>query len=100
VGQSEHYDFPNVENRLFVVNFLLGVEFQFGPHCGFCDCLQCELSDVGVDTNKGSVALRFENFDEFVSFFVEDTDELLKSVEVETWGQDSSPGHPFSSIAG
>jgi hypothetical protein len=52
---------------------------------------------VGVDTNKGSVALRFENFDEFVSFFVEDTDELLKSVEVETWGQDSSPGHPFSS---
>jgi hypothetical protein len=55
---------------------------------------------VGVDTNKGSVALRFENFDEFVSFFVEDTDELLKSVEVETWGQDSSPGHPFSSIAG
>jgi hypothetical protein len=52
---------------------------------------------VGVDTNKGLVALTFENFDEFVRFFVEDTDELLKSAEVETWGQDFSPGHPFSS---
>jgi hypothetical protein len=52
---------------------------------------------VRVDGDTRLIVYFFEDIHKLVRFFVENIDELLENTEMKSWGQDSSPGHPFSS---
>jgi hypothetical protein len=56
------------------------------------------LGDGGHNIDKGFVTLLFQIFDQLLGFFVEDVDEVLEDVEVESWGQNFSPRLPLGTF--